>query len=165
MGNVNLTAEIFYLPLFMVTLTSRLLFIYTYSILFPIIRSTALWRTLNPIMTLQCEPAGDRPSLPLELHTRVRQMVGSLHSWRDGDQQGQGRRQLQTKWVSSWPAVWGMGETLFLQESLRCWKDSLVTQWMLEWICVRNEECGDSSNLAAWLVLGLTRRRRKKRSW
>ena len=80
MGNVNLTAEIFYLPLFMVTLTSRVLFIHTYSILFPIIRSTALWRTLNPIMTLQCEPAGDRPSLPLELHTRVRQMVGSLQT-------------------------------------------------------------------------------------
>ena len=84
MGNVNLTAEIFYLPLFMVTLTSRVLLTPTYSNLFPliqpdIIRSTALWRTLNPNMTLQCEP-GDWPSLPHELQTCVRQMVGSLHS-------------------------------------------------------------------------------------
>jgi len=84
MGNVNLTAEIFYLPLFMVTLTSRMLLTPTYSTLFPliqpdIIRATALWRTLNPNMTLQCEP-GDWPSLPHELQTCVRQMVGSLHS-------------------------------------------------------------------------------------
>jgi len=84
MGNVNLTAEIFYLPLFMVSLTPRVLLTPTYSSLFPllqpdIIRSTALWRNLNPNLTLQCEP-GDWPSLPHELQTCVRQMVGSLHS-------------------------------------------------------------------------------------
>jgi len=84
MGNVNFTAEIFYLPLFLVTLTPRVLLTPTYSNLFPlmqpdIIRSTALWRTLNSSITLQCEP-GDWPSLPHELQTCVRQLVGSLHS-------------------------------------------------------------------------------------
>jgi len=84
MGNVNLTAEIFYLPLFMVNLTSRVFLTPSYSSLFPllqpdIIHSTALWRNLNPGQSLQCEP-GDWSSLPHQLQTCVRQMVGSLHS-------------------------------------------------------------------------------------
>ena len=84
MGNINLTTEISYMPLFMVTITSRVLLAPTYSALFPllqpdIIRSTALWRTLNPNMTLQCEP-GDWPSIPHELQSSMRQMLGSLHS-------------------------------------------------------------------------------------
>ena len=69
MGNVNSPAEKFYLPLFMVTLNSRLLLTPIYYILFPliqldIINFSALWRTLNII--LQCEP-GDWPSPPHEL--------------------------------------------------------------------------------------------------
>eukprot|EP00092_Neocalanus_flemingeri_P035560 GFUD01038706.1.p1 GENE.GFUD01038706.1~~GFUD01038706.1.p1 ORF type:complete len:662 (+),score=221.66 GFUD01038706.1:35-2020(+) len=84
MGNVNMTAEIFYLPLFLVTITPRLLLTPTYSTLFPllqpdIIRSAALWRTLNPNLALHCEP-GDWPALPHELQMCVRQVVGSLHS-------------------------------------------------------------------------------------
>jgi len=84
MGNVNLTAEIFYLPLFMVNLTPRVLLTPTYSTLFPllqpdIIRSTALWKSLNPNLPLQSEP-GDWSSLPIELQICLRQMVGSIHS-------------------------------------------------------------------------------------
>ena len=63
MGNVILN-EIFYLPLVMMTFTSRVLLTPTYSTLFPLtqpdIIHSALWRTLNPSMTLQCVP-GDWP--------------------------------------------------------------------------------------------------------
>ena len=48
MGNVTLTAEMFYLPLFMVPLTSRVLLTPTYSTLFPLIQLDIIRSMENP---------------------------------------------------------------------------------------------------------------------
>ena len=48
MGNVNLTAEIFYLPLFMGPLTSSVLLTPTYSTLFPLIQVDIIQSMENP---------------------------------------------------------------------------------------------------------------------
>ena len=84
MGNMNYTAEIFYIPLFLVSLTPRLLITPSYSTMFPLlqpdtVRAAALWRTLHPGHSLTCDP-GDWPSLPHQLQISVREMVASLHS-------------------------------------------------------------------------------------
>ena len=84
MGNMNYTAEIFYIPLFLVSLTPRLLITPSYSSMFPLlqpdtVRAAALWRTLHPGHSLTCDP-GDWPSLPHQLQISVRELVASLHS-------------------------------------------------------------------------------------
>ena len=154
MRNINLTAEIFYLPLFMATLPSGVLLTTTYSTSHP------AWHQLINCSLADPQPQHDSPVWAWRLAistTWAADLWGRWwdacsaswppwgpgmrsglragwpsrwgSSWRDGDQQGHGGRQLQTKWASSWwiehwtlPAKWGMGETL-----LRCWREFLVT--------------------------------------
>jgi len=84
MGNVNYTVEIMYLPLFIVAPCTRLLITPSFSRLFPLIepdliKSSALWRNLNPGQALPCDP-GDWASLPHELQSSVRHLAASLNS-------------------------------------------------------------------------------------
>ena len=84
MGNINYTAEIFYIPLFLISLSPKLMLTPCYSSMFPLlepdtVRAAAIWRTLHPGQSLTCAP-GDWPSLTHELQTNVRELVASLHS-------------------------------------------------------------------------------------
>ena len=84
MGNINYTAEIFYIPLFLISLSPKLMLTPCYSSMFPLLepdtlRAAAIWRTLHPGQSLTCAP-GDWPSLTHELQTNVRELVASLHS-------------------------------------------------------------------------------------
>ena len=83
MGNVNFTAEIFFFPLFLISLTPRLLLTPPLSSLSPllepdIVRAGALWRAQHPATSLP-PPPGHWDSLPLELQTNIRSLVASLH--------------------------------------------------------------------------------------
>ena len=84
MGNVNFTAEIIHLPVFLTSLTPRLLLTPAHSRLFPLlepdlVRAAALWRTLHPGHQ-PAPPPGDWAALPHELQLSLRQVVSSLHS-------------------------------------------------------------------------------------
>ena len=83
MGNVNFTAEILFFPLFLISLTPRLLLTPGYSSLSPLlepdlVKAGALWRSLHPANSLP-PPAGHWDGLPLELQTKMRSLVASLH--------------------------------------------------------------------------------------
>ena len=83
MGNVNFTAEIFFFPLFLISMTPRLMVTPGHSSLSPllepdILRAGALWRSLHPGHPLP-PPPGHWDSLPLELQTSMRSLVASLH--------------------------------------------------------------------------------------
>ena len=85
MGNVNFTAEIFHIPVFLISLTPRLLLTPAYSRLFPLlepdlVRAAALWRTLHPGHQVPASGPGDWPLLPLEVQVSLREVVSSLHS-------------------------------------------------------------------------------------
>ena len=85
MGNVNYTAEIFYIPIFLVSMTEKMFITPSYNKMFPLlepdnVRAAAIWRTLHPgHPSPACQP-GEWPSLPHELQTNVRELVSSLHS-------------------------------------------------------------------------------------
>ena len=83
MGNVNFTAEIFFFPLFLISVTPRLLITPGYSCLSPllepdIVTAAALWKSLHPGHPLP-PPPGHWDGLPLELQTNLRSLVASLH--------------------------------------------------------------------------------------
>jgi len=83
MGNVNFTAEIFFFPLFLISLTPRLLLTPGFTSLSPLlepdlVRAGALWRSQHPAQSLP-PPAGHWDSLPLELQVNLRSLVASLH--------------------------------------------------------------------------------------
>ena len=83
MGNVNFTAEIFFFPLFLISLSPRLLLTPGFSSLSPLLepdllKAGALWRSLHPANALP-PPAGHWDSLPLELQAQLRALTASLH--------------------------------------------------------------------------------------
>ena len=83
MGNVNFTAEIFFFPLFLVSLSPRLLLAPGFSSLSPLLepdleKAGALWRSLHPANSLP-PPAGHWDMLPLELQAQLRSLAASLH--------------------------------------------------------------------------------------
>jgi len=84
MGNVNYTAEIFYMPLFLISMTPRLFITQSYSKLFPLldpdhVRAAAIWRSLHPGQS-STSSTGDWSGLPHELQINIRELVSSLHS-------------------------------------------------------------------------------------
>ena len=76
MGNVNNTAEIFYIPIFLVSMTEKMFITPSYNKMFPLlepdnVRAAAIWRTLHPgHPSPPCQP-GEWPSLPHELQTII----------------------------------------------------------------------------------------------
>ena len=85
MGNVNFTAEIFHIPVFLVSLTPRLLLTPGSARLFPLlgpdlVRAAALWRTLHPGHQAPASGPGDWPLLPHEVQVSLREVVSGLHS-------------------------------------------------------------------------------------